>query len=180
MTGAAAGSGDPVTVDHADHLVGIVPAGFEALFRANYRRLVRSLSPVSDDAADAVQEAFVEAIQHWEGVVTCDDPVAWLRRVAVNKLRDHGRRAQRQQRIRAKLQRVRPPVQASGDPSDVTAVIRQLPMRQRLSMTLFYLDDLSVEDVASAMAITVGAVKVSLHSGRKRMRTILEVHDERN
>jgi RNA polymerase sigma-70 factor (ECF subfamily) len=177
MTGAAAVPRDPAAVALS---AGAVPAGSEALFRANYRRLVRSLSPVSDAAADSVQEAFVEAIRHWEVVAACDDPPAWLRRVAVNKLRDQGRGRQREQRILARLQRVRPTVQASGDPADVRAVIRRLPMRQRLSMTLFYLEDLSIEDVASAMGITVGAVKASLHSGRKRMRSILEVHDERN
>lgn len=157
-----------------------VPAGFEALFRSHYQRLVRSLSVISDDAADSVQEAFVEAIRHWEIVAACDDPVAWVRRVAVNKLRDHGRRGHRQRRILARLQSVRPPVEALGDSFEVKAVIRRLPLRQQLSMTLFYLDDLSVEDVARAMGITVGAVKASLHSGRKGLRSILEVHDDRN
>jgi DNA-directed RNA polymerase specialized sigma24 family protein len=37
------------------------------------------------DPADAVQEAFVQAVVHWRKVSRYDDPVAWIRRVAINR-----------------------------------------------------------------------------------------------
>jgi len=148
------------------------------MFRANYRSLVRVLSPVSPDAADAVQEAFIEALRHWDVVAGCDDPVAWVRRVTVNKLTDHGRRTRSQQRIVDRLRFVRPPRRETDDLPDVTSAIARLPLRQGLAMTLFYLGDLSVEEVARTMGISTGAVKSSLHAGRKGLRTILEDQDE--
>lgn len=155
-----------------------VPSGFEAMFRANYHSLVRVFSPVSADAADAVQEAFIEALRHWDVVAGCGDPVAWVRRVAVNKLNDHGRRTRSQQRIVSRLQFARPAQREPRDRPDVTNAIARLPLRQGLAMTLFYLADLSVEDVARTMGISAGTVKSSLHAGRKGLRNILEVHDE--
>ena len=64
-------------------------------FRADYARLVRSLALVCGDgdlAADAVQEAFVRAHARWRTIRHYDDPVGWMRRVALNLLRDDHRR----------------------------------------------------------------------------------------
>jgi RNA polymerase sigma-70 factor (ECF subfamily) len=68
---------------------------FDDLFRAHYDRLVRSLTVASGDreqAADAVQEAFVKAHVRWRRIGRYDDPIGWVRRVAINQLRDDHRR----------------------------------------------------------------------------------------
>ena len=62
---------------------------------AHYDRLVRSLTVASGDreqAADAVQEAFVKAHVRWRRIRRYDDPIGWVRRVAINQLRDDHRR----------------------------------------------------------------------------------------
>jgi RNA polymerase sigma-70 factor, ECF subfamily len=154
----------------------LAPPEFEALFRANYESLARVLAPVSDYAADSVQEAFIEALRHWEVVAECDSPIAWVRRVAINKVRDHQRRQERQRTAATKLRSLRRSDQpVPGDLPDVRAAIARLPMRQRLAMTLFYLADLSLEDVARSMGISEGAVKSALHAGRGGLRHFLEV-----
>jgi RNA polymerase sigma-70 factor (ECF subfamily) len=67
-----------------------------SLFEAEYERLVRSLGVAFDpiDAADAVQEAFLQADRDWATVGGYDDPAGWVRRVAVNRLLN-GRRDRR-------------------------------------------------------------------------------------
>jgi hypothetical protein len=68
---------------------------FDDLFRALYDRLVRSLTVACGDreqAADAVQEAFVKAHVRWRRIGRYDDPIGWVRRVAINQLRDDHRR----------------------------------------------------------------------------------------
>ena len=78
----------------------------EPLFRAHYARLVRALAVVCGDgevAADAVQEAFVRAHVRWRRLRHYDDPVGWIRRVALNLVRDDHRRAVRKRRAVARL-----------------------------------------------------------------------------
>ena len=75
-----------------------VGVGIEPIFRAHYARLVRALTLGCGDAelaADAVQEAFVRAHERWDRIGRYDDPVGWVRRVAVNLLRDDHRRTVR-------------------------------------------------------------------------------------
>ena len=72
-----------------------------ALFRDHYPACVRALAVVCGDgelAADAVQEAFARAHTRWRTIRHYDDPVGWVRRVAINLLRDDRRRNTRKRR----------------------------------------------------------------------------------
>jgi RNA polymerase sigma-70 factor (ECF subfamily) len=146
----------------------------ETLFRAHYGRLVRALALVAgsqDAAADAVQEAFVKAHLHWRRVQRYDDPVGWIRRVAINKLRDEGRRQGRKDRAVERLQgEMRSDGVQWSDGADAAALLATLPRQQRLAMALFYVEGLSVAEVAEALEISDGAVRFHLHQGRGRLR----------
>ena len=66
----------------------------EDVFEHDYDRLVRALTIVAGDretAADAVQEAFVRRVRGWDRLATYEDPAGWVRRVALNQIRDHQR-----------------------------------------------------------------------------------------
>jgi RNA polymerase sigma-70 factor (ECF subfamily) len=146
----------------------------ETLFRAHYGRLVRALTLVSgsqEAAADAVQEAFVKAHLHWRRVQRYDDPVGWIRRVAINKLRDENRRQGRKDRAVERLQgELRSDGVEWSDGADAGALLAALPKQQRLAMALFYVEGLSVAEVASTLDISEGAVRFHLHQGRTRLR----------
>ena len=162
ITGAA----DAVVVDDLD-----------TLFRAHYGRLVRALSLVAgsqEAAADAVQEAFVKAHLHWRRVQRYADPVGWIRRVAINKLRDENRRQGRKDRAVERLQgEIRSEGVQWSDGADAGALLAELPRQQRLAMALFYVEGLSVAEVAEALEITDGAVRFHLHQGRARLRGVV-------
>jgi RNA polymerase sigma-70 factor, ECF subfamily len=159
----------------------------DSLFRAHYGRLVRALTLASGDAevaADAVQEAFVKAHLHWRKISHYDDPVGWVRRVAINRLRDDHRRQGRKGRA---LQRLAGEPQAEfvdqqDFDSDLPQLLAQLPKQQRIAMALFYVDELSVAEVARALDLSEGAVKSYLHQGRARLRSVVasgeEVHSD--
>lgn len=145
-----------------------------ALFRTEYARLVRAIvvagaSP--EDAADAVQDAFVQAHRHWSRVCGYDDPAVWLRRVAVN-------RSLNARRGFLRRSRPLPPAIPKGDSAterlDVVAALRRLPPQQRLAVTLYYVGDLSIEQVADAMCVAPGTVKAHLHSARAHLAVELE------
>jgi hypothetical protein len=59
------------------------PAELEALYAAHARSLTQALYAAG--YPDAVQEAFVQAVVHWRKVSRYDDPLAWIRRVAINR-----------------------------------------------------------------------------------------------
>jgi RNA polymerase sigma-70 factor (ECF subfamily) len=155
------------------------PAELEAVFRASFGALVRTLSLVSDEAPDVVQEAFLEAHRNWATVSGYDDPAGWIRHVAINKARDRIRRRSTERRL---LSRIRPPLSREQRPEeviDLRAAVRRLPSRQQLAIALYYVADLPVDEVAATMSVTSGAVKASLHAGRKRLAQILEVQEVR-
>ena len=64
---------------------------FDALFRAEYLRLVRALSMSfsSTVAEEAVADAFAAAHRRWSRVSHLDDPAGWVRRVANFQVSSH-------------------------------------------------------------------------------------------
>jgi RNA polymerase sigma-70 factor (ECF subfamily) len=159
-------------------------ADFEALFRQHYRGITRSLAVAfgsAEDAADAVQDAFVRAYGRWDRIAHYDDPVAWVRHVAINRLRDGFRSRTRARRALARLepmaQRELEPAPDDGAAVDLDVLARRLgslARQQRVALSLFYVEDLSVAEVAASMGISVGAVKFHLHQGRQALRSRLE------
>jgi len=157
----------------------------EALFRAHYAPLVRGLSLAAgspEAAADAVQDAFVQLHRHWRKVSGYDEPVAWLRRVAVNRVQDQRRGDRRRDAAVGRLQVVTSDVAAShaGTPqldelADLRDAVAALPRGQRLVVGLHHLSGLPVAAVADALEISEGTVKSQLHDARSNLRTALEV-----
>jgi RNA polymerase sigma-70 factor (ECF subfamily) len=128
---------------------------------------VRSVGPA--DAEDLVQDTLVRA---WRRIETYRSdrgtPRAWL----IGVLYDQARR----RRLRAARNPNMPPAPAVTTPEriDVDRAVRALPRRQREVVTLHYLADLSVAEVASVLGISTGSVKSHLSDARSRLRAALE------
>lgn len=60
---------------------------------------------------------------------------------------------------------------------DLLSAVGDLPEQQRLTIGLYYLGDLTVADVATALGVSPGTVKSNLHDARSRLRCILEPSD---
>jgi RNA polymerase sigma-70 factor (ECF subfamily) len=58
--------------------------------------------------------------------------------------------------------------------ADFASIFRTLPKRQRTAATLYYLNDLSVKDVARIMNISEGAVNSHLHRAREVLKGLVE------
>jgi RNA polymerase sigma-70 factor (ECF subfamily) len=155
-------------------------ADFDDTFRDHYEPMVRSLSVACGDreaAADAVQDAFTRAYVRWRRISRYDNPAAWVRHVALNRLRDHFRRAERGRRAVDRLgRRDATVVEAPGLPADdsVLDTVALLPRQQRIAVALFYVEQLSVREVADTMKLSTGAVKYHLHTARATLRELVE------
>ena len=149
------------------------------LFDAEYERLVRSLGVAFDpvDAADAVQEAFIEADRAWAKIGRYDDPVGWVRRVAVNRLLNGHRNRRRRTAILATIEPVADH-DLTAELLDLRRAVAGLPDRMRAVVCLHYLADLTVDQVAATLEMSPGTVKSNLHDARLRLREQLgEVSD---
>lgn len=142
-------------------------------FRAEYPMVLRTVYLILGDrerAEDVTQEAFVQLLSHWSKVARYERPDAWVRRVAIRL----AVRMLRRDRLRGSLERettrsdtIRPP-----DP-DLADALRQLPVKQRACVLLFYFEDRPIAEIASILGISEGAVKVHLHRARQRLATLL-------
>jgi RNA polymerase sigma-70 factor (ECF subfamily) len=140
--------------------------------------MVRSLAVACGDrevAADCVQEAFTRAFVRWGRVSRLEDPAGWVRHVALNKIRDHFRKAERGRRAVERLQAdARTVADAPAEPSDLAERLAALPEQQRIAAALFYVEDLSVAEIAHTMQLSDGAVKYHLHAARTSLREAME------
>ncbi len=130
-----------------------VAPSLEVLYAAHAAALTRVLRAAGfPDPADAVQEAFVQAVVHWRKVSRYDDPVAWIRRVAINRgrnrRRSHRRRAALTERIAAtSTSSVLYGLDPADHDGDLADLIVTLPPQQRLALSLYYFADLPVAAV---------------------------------
>ena len=147
------------------------------VYEASYRRLVAQAYAVAGDrveAEDAVQEAFARAVAAGDRFRRLDNPEAWLRTVALNVLRRRWRRASL---FRALTPRLATPADVPGISEDHVAVVqglRSLPFQQRETLALFYLGDLSVQEIAATLGVADGTVKSRLTRGRAALAAVME------
>ena len=152
-------------------------AGFEAVFQNHYSRLVRSLGLAcgsQDLAADLVQQAFVQLWAEWPRISRYESPATWVARVAISRLRDHQRSVRRLGAALLRIGREADPERMSpGERLDIAVALGRLPLRQRLAVVLFYLDDRPICEVASLMGVSEGTVNRHLFRAREALRTYL-------
>ena len=134
-----------------------------AFCAAEFPRLVRGLTFYVGSQAlaeELAQEALFRACSRWEHVGELERPGAWCRRVAINLANSQLRRRRLERRTRHRLFEG----DAFTDPDTATAVVVQqavsaLPARQRTVVVLRLVYDLSVQDVAAEMSLSVDAIK---------------------
>jgi RNA polymerase sigma-70 factor (sigma-E family) len=139
------------------------PADFAELYAAAWPRVFRTTYAVTGDtglAEDAVQTAFAQAFRSWQRVSKADDPIAYVRRMAINAALSHHRKAHRR---RERL--TDPPdvvVQEPVDPfehDDVWLAVRALAARQRAVVVLRYYEGLTEREIADVLGCRPGTVK---------------------
>jgi RNA polymerase sigma-70 factor (ECF subfamily) len=137
---------------------------------------LRSRTGTDAAAEDLTSETFLAAVAALQRGAVPDLTVAWLIRVARNKLVDQWRREEREEHKRFRL------LESSeeDEPDDeleerferarVHAVLAGLGAHHRAALTLRYLDGLSVPDVADHLGRTVHATEALLVRARRAFR----------
>jgi RNA polymerase sigma-70 factor (sigma-E family) len=148
-----------------------------ALYDASYRRLVVQLFAIcgdQDEAEDAVQEAFVTAIRKRRDLARVANPEAWVRTVAVNRLRSRWRHAAVVRKYQPALPGPQQAVEIGPEHVAIVSALAGLDPNQRLVVVLHYLADLRTADIATELGISEGTVKSRLARGRGRLAHLLD------
>jgi RNA polymerase sigma-70 factor (ECF subfamily) len=153
-------------------------AAVSALYVAASSRLIavlRGLGASEPDAEEVVQEAFARLWVRWDQARNYDEPVAWVRTVAVriwiSRQRRHssGRRAV----LRLVGRRVVPPAEPDVEQLVMAQALSRLSGPQRTVLVLHYMEDLPVEAIARTLDVPVGTVKSRLSRGRDALQDLL-------
>ncbi|MCU1387636.1 MAG: sigma-70 family polymerase sigma factor [Ilumatobacteraceae bacterium] len=150
---------------------------FDTWYEASRPRVLATLILVSGDghaAADATDEAFLRALARWPTVAAMRSPVGWTVRVGINVIRRRQRRHALEQRI---LRRERPPADVPAPAGEAWLAVRDLPRRQRETLVMRYVADMSELDISTSLGISRSAVSSALTDGR---RALAEVFGEPN
>jgi RNA polymerase sigma factor CnrH len=189
-----------VTRDDATdaELVARVLKGDEPAFTALMRRhkswlylFIRRHASTSEDAYDILQESFVSA---W-GALKRYDPERpfeiWLRRIALNKCRDRGRKETVRRRVFGLTGTSPEALEQAPDPAagpdranlaDETLrrldrAIARLPANLHEPLVLTALQGLSQKEAAEVLGVTPKVVEMRAYRARKQLAALLDVSD---
>ena len=133
-----------------------------------YRLCVLMLKNESD-AEDAVQETMIKFYQKAPAFENGEHEKAWLIRVATNQCRDQLRfRARHPQIDEAFLA----DISCESADSGILEALTALPEKYRMVLTLHYIEDCRVGDIAKIIGRTPSAVKMRLQKGRRLLEKI--------
>jgi RNA polymerase sigma factor (sigma-70 family) len=135
-----------------------------------------------EGAHDVVQEAWVEILRNLKGLRDESLFLPWALRIVSRRVARKIGRRQRGRKLADAMQAEAEPAVAEAGPDEVDAArvraaIATLPPVQAATVALFYLEDLTVTEVATALDVPVGTVKTRLMHARKRLRAELEGQD---
>lgn len=147
------------SVRPADSVESIVQDYGNLLFRICFVMLGNAT-----DAEDAVQETIIRYFQKTPSFENAEHQIAWLITTAKNKCRDMLRFRLRHPQIDMEYLQ-----ELSSEPSEsgILEALMSLPEKFRLVLTLYYVEEYRIEEIARIIQKTPSAVKMRMQKGRK-------------
>ena len=141
------------------------------------------------EAEDVAQTVFLKAFERFDGLRMSSSAGGWLKTVATNLCLNHLSRYRRRWRFFSELHSDHAAPAAEAIESLASSVVddlqrvdesRQLeralaalPDHQRVPLALFHFDDLTYEQIAATLRISLGKLKTDMHRGRLALRRAL-------
>lgn len=171
-------------------------AAFEALYKRYHLRIYRVLYGVvgnGADAADLTQEAFVRAYSELDRIRSDGNLYGWLRKTALNLGIDCLRRkktltlvsldAPRESsdgdafawEVEDEAQNLHRALEAQSLHEALHVGIERLSPDHRTVVTMHYIEEMPVEEIAELLDVPVGTVKSRLARARDALRQMLTV-----
>jgi RNA polymerase sigma-70 factor (ECF subfamily) len=151
-------------------------AAFEQLLELYSKKVFRMALMMMHDAGRAeevTQDIFLKLWRHYRPT-TGAAPSTWLYTIARNTCLSV-LRAESYRKASSLSQAPEPAIASTGSLKiELEQCLSRLPEMQREVITLFYLEERSIEDVAQILDIPEGTVKSHLHRARRTLGEIME------
>jgi RNA polymerase sigma-70 factor, ECF subfamily len=133
----------------------------------------------SEAAGDLLHDVFLR-LHRFADLVDSSRPLEpWLYRMTVNQANTWVKRSRRWLRsfedvadwlVGAKRPSDPSPITQDEELDQVMQAVSKLPMPQRVVVVLYYLNDLSLQEISEILKVPVGTVKSRLHYGREAIK----------
>jgi len=158
-------------------------SSFEDGFRDIYPRLVRTLMVACGDrelSCDIAQDALAKSFANWKKVNELEMPSAWVKKVAINQLKDEFRKQTKRKTYASntlELSTIESIEKSLPTPMavDFSRALMELAPQQRIVAALSFVDDMSEAEIAQTMGISKGTVKTHLHHARNALSSSLSI-----
>jgi RNA polymerase sigma-70 factor (ECF subfamily) len=171
------------------------PQQFE-MFMRNYQNMVFStamrLLANAAEAEDISQEVFLKAYEHFDRLVDSPTAGGWLKTVATNLSLNHLSRYRSRWSFFSELsggsgwegaeevefpatEAVPDEVESAERRALVEQALQKLPTAQRVPLVLYHLQELSYEEIAAKLGVSIGKVKTDIFRGREALRKKLRL-----
>lgn len=125
------------------------------------------------DAEDVVQNTFIKLLEK-EILFEDDDHVRkWLIRVAINECNSLWRSPWKK-RVTSFEELIQEPVFSSPEKSDLYYAVKELPIKYRQIVHLYYFESYSIKEIAQLMNLSETAVQTRLLRARQKLREKLK------
>jgi RNA polymerase sigma-70 factor (ECF subfamily) len=152
--------------------------GIVQLWESSLFYYLRRLAPTEADAWELLQETWLKL---YRSLTTLRDPQslpAFLyktaRNTAISRLRKRDLLEPTPNEIEAHDESALNDISAFDHADEVHHALDQLPLLPREALTLYFLEDLSLDEMALALDVPVGTIKSRLHYAKLAIRKILE------
>ncbi|MEE3352254.1 MAG: sigma-70 family RNA polymerase sigma factor [Saccharofermentanaceae bacterium] len=165
----------------------------EKIYNEAYRAVywtAFSLLKNEDDAQDIVQDTFVALINSYDSIQDKSKIVPWLKKVAANKSLNRLTRTKTDNvedeffdTVETVPEDFLPDslVESEETRKIIMDIINNsLSEEIRMTLILFYFDEMSTKEVAEALGIPEGTVSRRIHSAKKKIKKEVEKYEEEN
>jgi RNA polymerase sigma-70 factor (ECF subfamily) len=157
---------------------------FEALVRLWENSLfyyIRRLAATEADAWELLQETWLKLFRSMDQLRDPQALPAFLYRIARNaalgRLRRRGMKIVETDASEVLDESAANDISNFDHAEEVHRALDQLPLLQREALTLYFLEDLSLDEMATLLGVPIGTVKSRLHYAKLAMRKILTQGD---
>ena len=145
-------------------------SGFEDVYRREYPGLVAVATALTGDVRDGedvVQDTMVKAFVRWDAVGQLERPGAWCHRVLLNACRSRWRRRRTEARFWGRARRDgRSIAEPSAEVIVFWGLVRELPSRPRVAVTLHFAGEHTMAAIASILEVPEGTVRSDIARAR--------------